>query len=107
MKKLVHPIVIMDINEEDPKGQEESNDSLLIDSDRYNETLKPSKSGKRARAVVVVPQCSVSTRVGVTSGVGLSKHSWDSGEGLPVKQKWVEVTPSDSEMYKDSNNEEE
>ena len=105
-KKPVRPIIVMDVDE-DYEEQEESEDSLLIHSDGYSETPKPSRGGKRAKAVVVVPQRSVSTRAGVQSEAGSSKRSRDSGEGLPIKRKRIEVTPSESEEYEDSDNEEE
>ena len=106
-KKPVHPIVVMDVEEEDYKGQEESDDSLLIDSDGYSETPKPLRSGKWARAVVVVLQRPVLTKAGVQSEASSSKRSRDSRKELPVKQKRIEVTPSESKAYEDSNNEEE
>ena len=77
-KKPIHPIIVMDVDKEDYKKQEGSEDSLLIHLDRYSETPKPSRGGKQARVVIVVPQCSVSTRVGVQSEASLSKHSRDA-----------------------------
>ena len=106
-KKPIRPIVVMDVDEEDYEEEEGSEDSLLIHSDGYSETPKPSRGGKRAKAVVVVPQRSVSTRAGVQSEAGSSKRSRDSGEGLPIKRKRIEVASSESEAYEDSDNEEE